>query len=236
MRLNSETSTAPTRFSLALVRSLGTLHSKGRADAVLGSRCAPGVLLWARGSAQHPRDRLAWPELGGPVRHVRPQVLDQDGRHDRQADGLSLFEPDTREAVLTSILADLTSADDPREEPDLPRHQARQLPDRPSGHEERQPGLCRRLWHGQAVPGPQDEAAHPVPRAKELERHGALHEHQHASRPRAVAQRRPRGARPRLHVLPERRPALARPQGGDQQAKVREDWRKEAEHADQGAR
>jgi serine/threonine protein kinase len=42
-------------------------------------------------------------------------------------------------------------------------------------------------------------------------------------------------AGPRLPLLSARRPPLAGPQGGDQQAKVREDWREEAEHAHQGA-
>ena len=71
-------------------------------------------------------------------------------------------------------------ANDPREEPNLPRHQARQLFDRAPGHQDGQRGPRRRLWHGEAVPRPQDEAAHPVPRAQEPERHGAVHVDQHA--------------------------------------------------------
>jgi serine/threonine protein kinase len=38
-------------------------------------------------------------------------------------------------------------------------------------------GARRRLWYGQAVPRPQDEAAHPVPRAQESFWDRALHEH-----------------------------------------------------------
>lgn len=51
---------------------------------------------------------------------------------------------------------------------------------------------------------------------------------------RTIPAGRPRGARSRLHVLFAREPAMARPQGRDEQAKVREDRGEEADDTDQG--
>ena len=53
-----------------------------------------------------------------------------------------------------------------REELDLSRHQARQLLNWPSEYESRKCDPCCRLWHGQTIPGSQDQATHSIPRAK----------------------------------------------------------------------
>lgn len=69
--------------------------------------------------------------------------------------------PPTRQP-LTFCTA-VESPNDPREELNLQRHQARQLPD---WQVRLQGGQChprRRLRHGQAIPRPEDKAAHPIP-------------------------------------------------------------------------
>ena len=55
--------------------------------AAVCSRHPADLPLRPGGSAQYPRHRPPRAQLRGPLRHVRPQVLDQDGLHGGAADG-----------------------------------------------------------------------------------------------------------------------------------------------------
>jgi hypothetical protein len=113
------------------------------------------LLLWSGRSPQHLGHRSFGPLLGGSVRDVWPKVLRQDVCHGRQADGKIPWKSAESHANIPAIIVD-ASSNHSREEPDLPRHQARQLLDRSTGHEGREHDLRCRLWYGQAVPRPQD--------------------------------------------------------------------------------
>jgi hypothetical protein len=113
------------------------------------------LLLWSGRSPQHSGHRSFGSLLGGSVRDVWPKVLRQDVCHGRQADGKIPWKLAESHANIPAIIVD-ASSNHPREEPDLPRHQARQLLDRSTGHEGREHDLRCRLWYGQAVPRPQD--------------------------------------------------------------------------------
>jgi len=62
---------------------------------------------------------------------------------------------------LTCFTA-LSSSNDSREEFNLSRYQARQLPHRTTELESRERDPCGRLWYGQAVQRPQNKATHSV--------------------------------------------------------------------------
>eukprot|EP00166_Cyanidium_caldarium_P000545 ctg_122.g58 len=109
-----------------------------------------------------------------------------------------------------------------------PRHQAGQLFDGPRARLER--CVSDRFRPGEKVPRPAHPGAHTVPGEQEPHRHGALRQHQHASRHRAVSTRRSRVARLRADVLQSRQPAVARPESGHQETEIREDQRAQDMH------
>ena len=115
--------------------------------------------------------------------------------------------------VLTPAL---TSPNDTRKEPNLPRHQTRQLSHWQTRLEIRQSNPRRRLWHGKTIPRPQNKTTHPLPRTKIPLRNSPIHVHKHAPGPRTIPSRRPRSTRPRIHVLLAGRPPVAGTKGGDE--------------------
>jgi hypothetical protein len=75
----------------------------------------------------------------------------------------------------------------PREEPHLPRYQARQFPHWQTRHQSCKCYSCRRFWHGKAIPRPKDQAAYTLPRTQKLVWYSSIHEHQHTFGKRAVS-------------------------------------------------
>ena len=134
----------------------------------------------------------------------------------------------------TYISAAFAGPNDTRKEPDIPRYQARQLPYRKARVEISQCHPCGRLWHGQAIQRSQDEATYTLPGTKVLIRYRQIHEHQHALGSRAVTKGRSRSAWACFHVFSAGWPSMARPQGRNEQAEIRENRREEANHSHQG--
>lgn len=127
--------------------------------------------------------------------------------------------------------AAVPSANYTRPEPHLPRHQTRQFPDWTTRYQGCQCCPRRRLWNGKAIPRPKDKATYPIQGAQESEWNSEIHVDQHSLGTRAITARRSRGAWSCVFLLFERWSTVAGIKGGYQQAKVRKDWGKEADHA-----
>jgi len=105
------------------------VHFKVTNSLTLHSRNPQRLLFRPGGSAQHPGHRPARSQFGRSLRPLQPEILRQDCRDGCEANG-EYGSPCFDIHVLTLLAFSRT--DDPREEPDLPRHQARQLPHWPT--------------------------------------------------------------------------------------------------------
>ena len=97
----------------------------------------------------------------------------------------SLLQPFHRKDTDKHIA--IKSTDHPREELDLSRHQARQLPHWSTELQIGQCHTCRRLRYGQAIQGSKDKTTHSLSRAQVIIGNGSVHEYQYSLGPRTVA-------------------------------------------------
>ena len=128
-------------------------HSRGLAG---------GLLLRRVRQVQRLSHGAARAQPGGPIRHLRPQVLTQNRLAHRHTDA----PPDGVRPLQASH---------------LPRRQAGKLSDRPNVVATRQDDPHRRLRAGQILRRRRHQQAHSVPRAQEPHWHRKIHEHQHPS-------------------------------------------------------
>lgn len=122
----------------------------------------------------------------------------------------------------------------PRKESHLSRHQTRQFSDRKTKYQSCQCYPCCRLWYGKTIQRSQNQTAYSIPWTKIIVRNRQIHEYQHPFGEGTIQERWSWGTWACLYVFPTRWSSMARTQSCDQQTEIREDWREETDHSNQG--
>jgi len=138
-----------------------------RVTVILYSGHSFHPMVWHRGPLQRDGDGSAGPEPRGSLQPLQSPLLAQDRPDARRPTGtlasLDLGPCPSEGPRVESHSNGVVAAPHrvhPCQEPDPPRHQARQLPHRLG--RARRPGQRHRLWPRQALPRPQVRRAHSV--------------------------------------------------------------------------
>lgn len=188
MHLNCETSTAPTRSSSDVV---SVCHGNQLSVVASHANPLPAGIPNVYYFGQEGLHNILVIDLLGPSLE---DLFDHCGRRFTiktvvmvAKQMVSFRRSSASEPQFLTPPTAFKSPDDPREEPDLQRYQARQLFDRQTWNQGFQCHPRGRFRHGKAVQRPQVQAAHPLPRAEIALGNCSLHEYQHASWSGAIA-------------------------------------------------